>query len=172
MNNKTAVRTLCLNAMIAAVYAALTMALPVLSYNVVQVRLAEGLTVLPFLLPETIPGLVLGCAVANLASSFCIVDVVVGTTATLLAGLLTARAPNKYLAPLPPVILNALLVGAELTWFQTGFGPGALEAFGLNALSIAAGELVACYLIGMLIINYLPGTVAFRRWKGRTLAGR
>lgn len=163
MNNDSAVRSLCISAMIAAVYAALTMALPVLSYSGVQLRFAEALTVLPFFLPEAIPGLVLGCAIANTASAFGIVDVLFGSLATLLAALWTSRLKHKWLAPLPPVLCNALIIGGEIAWFQTGFGPGFGTALAYNGLTVGLGELAACYLLGSLLLHQLPRITAFRK---------
>ena len=87
MNKNNAIRSLCLSAMIAAIYAALTMALPMLSYGPVQLRFSEALTVLPFFFPQAIPGLFLGCAISNILSAYGIVDVIFGSLATLLAAL-------------------------------------------------------------------------------------
>lgn len=163
MNNNSAVRSICISAMIAAVYAALTMALPVLSYSSVQLRFAEALTVLPFFLPEAIPGLVLGCAISNSISAFGVVDVVFGTLATLLAALWTSRVKHRWLAPLPPVICNIVIIGAEIAWFETGFGPGFGTAMLFNGLSVGLGEFAACYLLGMILIYQLPKITAFRK---------
>lgn len=73
------VRSLCLSAAIAAVYAVLTLSLPVLSYGPVQLRLAEALTVLAWFCPEAIPGLTLGCFLSNLLGSPYVLDWVFGT---------------------------------------------------------------------------------------------
>ena len=62
-NNLT--RRLCIGGVIAALYAVLTLALPFLSYGAVQIRFSEALTVLPFFLPEAVPGLAIGCFIAN-----------------------------------------------------------------------------------------------------------
>lgn len=161
--NKNAIRSICLSAMIAAAYAALTMALPMLSYGPVQLRFSEALTVLPFFFPEAIPGLFLGCAIANLLSAFGIVDVVFGSLATLLAALWTARLKNPWLAPLPPVICNMVIIGAEIAWFETGFGPGFAAAWVWNGFTVGIGELAACYVLGMLLICQLPKIASFRR---------
>lgn len=118
------VRSLCLSAAIAAVYAVLTLSLPVLSYGPVQLRLAEALTVLAWFCPEAIPGLTLGCFLSNLLGSPYVLDWVFGTLATLLAALWTSRMPKRWMAPIPPVVCNMVIVGAEIAWFETGFGPG------------------------------------------------
>ena len=99
------IRELSLAALIAAVYAALTLFLPIPQYDYIQVRVAEALTVLPFFFPAAIPGLFVGCMIANLFSPF-VLDIVFGSLATLLACLWTGRLKNRWLAPLPPVICN------------------------------------------------------------------
>ena len=100
---KFTTRDLTLAAVLAAVYAALTITLPVPQYGAVQIRFAEALTVLPFLFPAATPGLFVGCIIANLFSPF-VLDVVFGSMATLLACLWTSRMTSRWLAPLPPDI--------------------------------------------------------------------
>ena len=151
-NNLT--RRLCIGGVIAALYAVLTLALPFLSYGAVQIRFSEALTVLPFFLPEAVPGLAVGCFIANLFSPFPL-DMVFGTFATLLACLLTARMPNRWLAPLPPVLCNALIVGFEIAWSTVGFTPGFWPAFALNMFTVGLGELCACYLLGLPLLSAL-----------------
>ena len=126
-NNLT--RRLCTGGVIAALYAVLTLALPMLSYGPVQIRFSEALTVLPFFLPEAIPGLAVGCFVANLLGSPYALDWVVGTLATLLAALWTSKLRHKWLAPMPPVVCNMVIVGAEIAWFEGGFTAAFLPAW-------------------------------------------
>ena len=106
---------LVLNGVIAATYAALTLAASALNlaYGPVQFRFSEALTILPFLFPGTWPGLFIGCLVANLLSPYGLVDIVCGSLATLLAALWTAKVKNKWIAPLPPVICNMVIIGAS-----------------------------------------------------------
>ena len=127
MNKRTAIRSIALSAVIAAVYTALTMSLPMLSYGPVQLRFSEALTVLPFFLPEAVPGLFLGCVIANLFSPFGIADVIFGSIATLLAALWTSKLKNPWFAPLPPVISNAVIIapgpGTALLWVLASWAP-------------------------------------------------
>ena len=88
------IRDLCLAALIAALYAVLTVALPIPQYGGVQLRAAEAMTVLPFLFPAATPGLFVGCIIANLFSPYPL-DVLCGSAATLIACLLTQRMPNR-----------------------------------------------------------------------------
>lgn len=159
---KFTVRDLTLAAVIAAVYAVLTLTLPIPQYGGVQLRVAEALTVLPFLFPAAIPGLAVGCFLANVLGSPFVLDWVFGTLATLLSALCTARLRFRHLAPLPPVICNALIVGAEIAYFSTLEGAAFLPAFVLNALSVGLGELIACYGLGLLLLSVLPRTPYLR----------
>jgi uncharacterized membrane protein len=152
---KFTTRDLTLAAVLAAVYAALTITLPVPQYGAVQIRFAEALTVLPFLFPAATPGLFVGCIIANLFSPF-VLDVVFGSMATLLACLWTSRMTSRWLAPLPPVLCNGAIIGAMLAWYEVGFGPGFWGIFAMNALTVGLGELVACYGLGLPILIALP----------------
>lgn len=155
------VRDLTFAAILAAVYAVLTMVLPIPQFTGIQVRLAEAFTVLPFLFPAATPGLVVGCFIANLFSPYSL-DMIFGTLATLVACLITQRMPNRWLAPLPPVIANAVIVGAEIAWYETGFGPGFWPAYAFNALTVGIGELLACYILGFVLLTVLPGVPALK----------
>ena len=152
---RSTVRDLTLAALIAAVYAVLTLALPIPAYSGVQLRVAEAMTVLPFLFPAATPGLFVGCFIANLFSPYPL-DILCGSLATLLACLMTQRAPNRWLAPLPPVLCNMVIVGAEIAWFETGFGPGFWTAYAFNAFTVGLGELIACVVLGELLLSILP----------------
>ena len=142
-------RRLTLAALIAAVYTAATLFLPIPQYGGMQFRVAEAMTVLPFLFPEAIAGLAVGCFLANLLGSPFVLDWIFGTLATLLAALWTRRMPNVYLAALPPVVCNAVIVGAEIAWFTVQDGGAFWPAYGLNALTVGLGELAVCYLLGV-----------------------
>ena len=160
-------RRLTLAGLIAAVYAAATLILPIPQYMGVQFRPAEAMTVLPFLFPEAIPGLAVGCFLANLASPI-MLDWIFGTLATLLAALWSRRMPNLYLAALPPVMCNAAIVGAEIAWYVVRDGGAFWPAYGLNALTVGLGELAACYLLGVPLAKLLGRTLGARG----TLEGR
>ena len=158
---KFTVRDLTLAALIAAVYAALTLGLPLPPYAGIQLRVAEAMTVLPFLFPAATPGLFVGCFIVNLFSPYPL-DLVFGTLATLLACLMTQHVPNRWLAPLPPVLCNAVIVGAEIAWYEAGFGPGFWPAYAYNAFTVGVGELIACVILGELLLTALPKVPALR----------
>ena len=148
-------RRLALAGLIAAVDAAATLLLPIPQYGGVQFRVAEAMTVLPFLFPEAIPGLAVGCFLANLLGSPFVLDWIFGTLATLLAALWSRRMPNVYLAALPPVVCNAVIVGAEIAWFTVQDGGAFWPAYGFNALTVGLGELAACYVLGVPLAKLL-----------------
>ena len=160
--SKFSSRQLALAGIIAAIYAALTLLLPIPQYGGIQFRVAEAMTVLPFLFPEAVPGLTIGCFLANLLGSPMPVDWVVGTAATLLAALWTSKLRHRALAPLPPVICNMVLVGAEIAWFFPAEGMGFWAAFGLNALTVGIGEAAACFILGSLLLQVLPRVPALK----------
>ena len=152
---KFTTKDLTLAAMVAAVYTVLTVFLPIPQYQEVQFRIAECMTVLPFLFPWATPGLVVGCFLANLLGSPFVLDWIFGTLATGLACLLTAKMPNKWLAPLPPVLCNGLIVGALLAWSETGFTAAFPGLFAFNALSVGGAELLVCYVLGLPLLSLL-----------------
>lgn len=160
---KFTTKDLTLAAMVAAVYTVLTVFLPIPQYQEVQFRIAECMTVLPFLFPWATPGLVVGCFLANLLGSPFVLDWIFGTLATGLACLLTAKMPNKWLAPLPPVLCNAVIVGAEIAFSVVGgFGAGFWPFYAMTALSVGLGELAVCYVLGLSLLAFLPKIGVFR----------
>ena len=106
-------RALARGAIIAALYTALTVLLAPLSYGEVQVRFSEAFTLLPILMPEAVPALMVGCLLSNILGGCTIFDIVFGSLATLLAALCTRRLRDKFwLAALMPVLFNGVIVGA------------------------------------------------------------
>ena len=109
---KLKTRTVVQAAVIAAVYASLTLLIKPLAYGPIQFRISEVLTVLPAVLPASIPGLFVGCVLANFLGGFGMADIVFGSLATLLAGFSTWLLKKRtFLLPLPPVVFNGLIVG-------------------------------------------------------------
>lgn len=156
MKQQDLIRRLCLGAAIAALYAVLTLSLPVLSYGPIQFRFAEALTVLAWFCPEAVAGLTIGCLISNLLGSPYVLDWVFGTLATFFAALWTLQMPKRWMACIPPVVCNMVIVGAEIAWFQTGFGPGFPVAWLWNGLTVGAGEALACCVLGTLLLRILP----------------
>ena len=136
-------------AIIAALYAALTLLLAPISYGEVQIRLSEALTLLPMLLPEAVPALAIGCLLANLLGGCTIFDIVFGTLATLLAALCTRALRSRPLpASFMPVLFNALIVGAVVHYC---YAP--VIALPLCMLFVGCGEAVSCMLLGPIVLR-------------------
>lgn len=148
MNNT---RFLVQAAVIAAIYASLTILLAPISYGPVQVRLAEALTVLPALTPAAMPGLFLGCLIANMLGPYGMVDVLLGSGATLIAAALSFLLRKQpLLVPLPPILTNGLIIGSMLYYVYKV--PVSLP---LCILWVALGQAVACYGAGYPLLRYL-----------------
>ena len=138
-------RSLCVSAVIAALYAAMTLLLAPISYGPIQLRLSEAMTLLPILLPQAVPGLFVGCLIANLYTGM-LTDIIFGSLATLLAAIGTYLLRKKpLLATACPVVSNGVIVGLVLA-----------KSFSLPILltmgEVALGELGAV-LLGMLILS-------------------
>lgn len=155
-------------AVIAALYCALTFVIAPLEFGVFQFRISEVLTVLPLFSPAAIPGLAIGCALSNIIGAMVginpigLIDAIFGTSATLFAALCTyaigkcrLRWPKYLFAPLPPVLFNGLIIGFELAWVSVPMDGAFAAAFLSYAASVAVGELVVCYLLGILLMLVL-----------------
>ena len=159
------VRELTLAAVVAAVYFVLCYFGNIfqLTFGPVQVRLGEALTVLPFLFPATAPGVAMGCLLTNVLSPYGPIDMVVGTLATAVAAWLTMKTPRWYLAALPPIVMNALLLPPMWAWAEAGAVNGAFWAsYWFNLWTFVAGEAVACYVLGTVLLKALPKVKFFR----------
>ena len=138
-------RSLCMSAVIAALYAALTLLLAPISYGPIQLRLSEALTLLPMLLPQAVPGLFVGCLIANLYTGM-LTDIIFGSLATLIAAIGTYLLRKKpLLAAACPVVSNGLIVGLTLA---LSFHLPLL----LTMLEVAIGEIGAV-AVGMVILS-------------------
>ena len=139
-------------AMTAAIYVVLCVVFQPISYGAIQTRIAEALTILPFFTPAAIPGLFIGCLIANLLGGGILVDVICGSAATLIGAVGTYMLRNKsrYLAPLPPIAANVLIVPWVLRY---GYG----EPFSIPFLmgTVGLGELLTCGIMGMILVTVL-----------------
>ena len=157
MREKRGLDYLTYGAAVAALYCALSLVLPMLSFGAVQMRFGEALTVLPAVSSVFILPLTLGCALTNTIGFFMgtnpfFFDILIGSTATLIAAYLSWALRNIKLFKLPllsffmPVIVNAFIIGGELSFIQTG--GFTFTAFLLNSASVGLGQLVPCMLLG------------------------
>jgi uncharacterized membrane protein len=149
MPEKPDIRFVVRAAVIAALYAAITLLMHPISYGSLQFRISEALTLLPILTPAAVPGLFVGCLVANLFGSATLLDIVFGALATLLAARLTRRLRKRpVVAAIPPVAVNALVVGAVLAYTLR-------LPFWLTALEVGAGQIGACFGLGLPLLAAL-----------------
>lgn len=161
-------KRLAVAALIAASYVALTYAAAAvgLSYGPVQFRFSEALCMLTAFTPAAIPGLTLGCLVGNLGSTLGPIDWLCGTAATLLASVcgyaLRNRKGAMWLVPLPSVVFNALIVGAELA--AVSGGGAFLPLFAVNAAWVGLGEAAVCYVLGVPLYLAIERTPVLKRF--------
>ena len=140
------------NALLAAIYAALTLGLAPFSYGPVQVRVSECLTLLVFCNRKWIPGLTVGCFLANLGSPFGLPDMVLGTLATFLGIWPMHRLKSPLLASLCPVISNGVVIGAELD-VLAALPPDL--SLGAAMIYIGAGEFLSVTVLGTLLLKMI-----------------
>lgn len=170
--SKWNVRQIAFAAAVAALYAVMTYFADVfgLGFGAVQVRFSEALCVLPFLFPGAVPGLFIGCLIANILSPYGMIDVICGSAATLIAAVWTSKVKHRWLAPLPPVLCNGLIIGAMLAWYEAqGFGPQFPPLFAFNGITVALGEIAACYVLGLLLLAALEKIPHLRELERSTL---
>lgn len=134
--------------MIAAIYVVLTLIFRAISFGEIQVRISEALTILPAYTPAAIPGLFIGCLIGNIIGGSVLPDIVFGSLATLIGAYFTylLRKQNKFLAPLPPIISNTIIIPLILRY-----------AYGLEygvpfmMLMVGIGEVISCGVLGMIV---------------------
>lgn len=157
--NKTA-KTITQGAAIAAIYVVLTIIANAfgLANYAIQVRFSEALTILPYFTPVAIPGLFAGCIISNILTGCMPLDTVFGSMATLLGALGTYLISNKlnhnktsqYLAPVPPIVANTLIVPFVLAYVYKF--EGSIPYF---MLTVGIGEIISCGILGLILLKAL-----------------
>lgn len=149
-------------AMIAALYVVLTYIANAmgLASSAIQVRFSEALTILPYFTPAAIPGLFVGCLLSNILTGCAIPDIIFGSAATLIGALLTRVIRRyKWLAPVPPVLANTLIVPFVLLY---AYG---IRPLWLSFITVGIGEIISCGVLGMLLLFVLE------KYRGRLFPG-
>lgn len=144
---------------VAAIYVVLTLLGSGLAYGQIQFRISEVLVLLCFFNKDYIISMTIGCFIANLFSTVGLLDTVVGTLATLISVLLIyacRKKLNLFLVSLFPVIINGILVGAELKF-------AAKLPFFLSMGTVALGEFVCVSVFGVLLFRYLSENKRFMK---------
>ena len=142
---------ICQAAVIAALYVVLTYVFSAFASGVIQVRVSEALTILPAFTPAAIPGLVIGCLLSNTLTGCVLLDIIFGSVATLIGALCSyALRRHTWLVPIPPIVSNMIIVP-----FVLRYAYGATDAFPFMIATVGAGEIISCYLLGMLLYGAL-----------------
>ncbi|MBQ9663817.1 MAG: QueT transporter family protein [Oscillospiraceae bacterium] len=147
MKNKNLV-FLAQGAMIAAIYVALTYVFAPFSFGEIQVRISEALTILPVFTPAAIPGLFIGCLIGNTVGGALLPDILFGSLATLAGAFFTWKLRNArpFLAPIPPIAANTLVVPFVLRYAYMVDLP-----IPFMMLTVGIGELLSCGVLGLLL---------------------
>lgn len=160
MKNKNAA-FLTQAAMIAAVYVTLTLLFRPISFGEIQIRIAEALTILPLFSPAAVPGVFVGCLIANIISGGILPDIIFGSLATLIGAVLTycLKDKNPILGPIPPIVSNTIIVP-----FVLFYGYGANLPIPLMMLTVGIGEILSCGVLGLVLYFSLKKyqTILFR----------
>ncbi len=147
-------------AIIAALYVVFTALSAVfgLASGVIQIRLSEALTVLPYFTSAAVPGVTVGCLLANLLTGAPLPDIIFGTLASFL-GILGASflRKNKYLIALPTILSNAIIIPLVLQYAY-----GVPDAFWYLFLTVGTGELISAGILGTLLLQVLKKRKLFR----------
>ena len=139
-------------AMIAALYVALTYIFAPFSFREIQVRVSEALVILPLFTPAAVPGLFVGCLIGNILGGAPLPDVIFGSLATLIGAFFTwkLREKHPFLAVLPPILANALIVPFVLRYTYMIDLP-----IPLMMLTVGIGEVLSCGVLGLILFYAL-----------------
>ena len=141
--------------LIAALYVVLTMIFQPISFGAIQFRVAEALTLMPILTVDAVPGLFVGCLLANWLGGGVWFDVALGSVATLLAALCSRKFRSRpILAALFPTVFNGLIVGpvVSFAYVRAPGDPVSVGTLLFNMATVAFGELVVCYVLGLPLL--------------------
>ncbi len=135
-------------AMIAAIYVVLTYIFAPFSFGEIQVRISEALTILPVFTPAAIPGLFVGCLLGNMLGGALLPDIIFGSLATLIGAFFTWKLRNAhpFLAPVPPILSNTIIVP-----FVLRYAYGILLPIPFMMLTVGIGEVISCGVLGLLL---------------------
>ena len=159
MMNDRHVTTMVQAALIAAVYAILTLIFAPISYGPVQFRISEALTILPYFTSAAIPGVTVGCLISNILIGSPLPDIVFGTLATLIGAVFSRMLKKyKYLVCVPPVLSNSLIIPWVLK-----FAYGAEDMVPFMMLTVGIGEVLAVGVLGNILLLALERSRIFSK---------
>jgi len=145
-------------AVIAAVYVVLTLAFAPISFGAIQFRISEALCILPFFTVAAVPGVSIGCLLANILAGAALPDIVFGTLATLIGAIVSYRLRNisKWLGCVPPILANAIIIP-----FVLKFAYGLTDLIPYMMLTVGIGEVLAVGVLGNLLMLALEPKSSF-----------
>ncbi len=166
-NNFKKIKALIVAALIAGIYVSLCVIFAPISFGAVQVRISEVLTILPIFTPSAIWGVTVGCLISNILS-FSPWDMLLGTLATLVSAICTYKLRNirfkglPILAAIPPIIINAVVVGLEITYI---FMPesASLAVLFMNMASVFVGQFISCFIIGLPLAKLIEKSPTLKK---------
>ncbi len=135
-------------AVIAAIYVVITFIFQPISFGPVQLRAAEALTILPYFTSAAIPGIGIGCLLSNILSGADMIDIIFGSLASLFAAFLSYKLRgNKFLVPIPPIVVNAIVVSfiLKFAYFEANSIP-------FMMLTVGVGQVLAAGVLGMILL--------------------
>lgn len=149
-------------AIIASLYAGITLAVYPISFGAWQIRISEALTILPFYFPEATLGLFIGCLISNLITMN-IFDIIFGSLATLISAYLTYLCSKlgkkaKILSLIPPVIINAFVISLIISYTTVSSG-SFFAMFAVNFLTVFAGQAISCFVLGLVLSFVIEKTI-------------
>lgn len=151
---KFSIQYITRSAVISAMYFILSMVFQPLTFSpIIQLRVAESLAMLPFIMSEGVVGVAIGCLLTNIFSPFALYDMIFGTLATLISALLTYKIKNIWLAGLPPIIVNALILPAMWTFLGVDGG------YFYFLVSITLSQAIAVYGLGVPLVIFIKNAV-------------
>ena len=155
----TRIRKLVEAAIVAALYVVLTLVSKPLSIGYVEIRFSEALCILPYFMPSSVWGLFAGCFISNIFSGS-ILDMIVGSLATLIGAFLTSKIKYKWLCPLPTVLSNTLLIPIVIMKYSEMWS---VSAYLTAAVGVFASEVASVYILGLILLIILDKKKIFKR---------
>lgn len=156
----TRIRKLVEAAIVAALYVVLTFVSKPLSIGYVEVRFSEALCILPYFMPSSVWGLFAGCFISNIIFNGSILDMIVGSLATLIGAFLTSKIKYKWLCPLPTVLSNTLLIPIVIMKYSETWS---VSAYLTAAAGVFASEIASVYILGLILLIILDKKKIFKR---------
>lgn len=144
-------------ALIAALYVALTHLsnLLGLANGAIQIRFSEALCILPYFIPSAVPGLFIGCILANITTGAVIWDIIFGSLATLVGAFFASKLKNKYLVPIPTVLANTIVVPIVILFCYTTKDAWTLPTYLTGVIGVFIGEVISAYIFGIILLTAL-----------------